>query len=681
MFVHVRRVSINRTLIAGLFIAATVGSYQAQSAGSFSPADSMAGARASVPAILLQDGRVLLAGQDASSSASEVYDPATGSFTPTGSLNQARSSAGAVRLDDGRVLVVGGWDGAAATASVELYDAASGTFSSAGNMLVPRMDPAVERLRDGRVLIAGGHDGSTAYTSAELYDPASGTFTATGSMRIARVGVATALPDGAVLVIGGPSADCDASSAERYDPAAGTFTSMASLNVARHRFAVTVLADGRLLVTGGIDQTGTPIANAEVYDGAAGTFQLAGTLQTPRYDHSAVRLRDGGVLAIGGRDGAGVLNAVEIYDPAADRFSTDAVLSAPRMSPLVAALADGGALVAGGRNIDAQALATAERYTRSPRSATSTTITSSLASSTYGQPVTYDATVTSGGGAPTGTVRFFDGAAVLGATTVDSTGRATLTISTTAAGTRAIKAVYSGSLDFDASESLPIQQVVAKATGSGTLTIAPLQRQYSDPVAFAATVSPATAAQRVTFRVSTTVLGSADVVGGKATLTIPVPANMPVGSRIITAEFNQDVPNYTIGSVSKSMSILKEDARVTIYGYTAYTACRTCSVAKVILRADVDDISVTPDANGDTTPGDIRNATLTFINRTTYGNVATVPVTLEDPGVLTKGEAVYEWTVDLGTAQSKTFSIGYSVGGLYSRTTYESVAVTVSRPK
>ena len=95
MFVHVRRVSINRTLIAGLFIAATVGSYQAQSAGSFSPADSMAGARASVPAILLQDGRVLLAGQDASSSASEVYDAATGSFTPTGSLNQARSSAGA----------------------------------------------------------------------------------------------------------------------------------------------------------------------------------------------------------------------------------------------------------------------------------------------------------------------------------------------------------------------------------------------------------------------------------------------------------------------------------------------------------------------------------------------------------------------------------------------------------
>jgi hypothetical protein len=101
----------------------------------------------------------------------------------------------------------------------------------------------------------------------------------------------------------------------------------------------------------------------------------------------------------------------------------------------------------------------------------------------------------------------------------------------------------------------------------------------------------------------------------------------------------------------------------------------------VLLSATVKDISVTPDANGDIWPGDIRRATVTFLNRTTGATIATVPVGLTDPQVLTSGEAEYEWTVDLGTASAKTLTIGYAVGGLYSRTTYDYFTVTVSRPK
>jgi hypothetical protein len=151
---------------------------------------------------------------------------------------------------------------------------------------------------------------------------------------------------------------------------------------------------------------------------------------------------------------------------------------------------------------------------------------------------------------------------------------------------------------------------------------------------------------------------------------------------MITAVFNQQRPNYTIASVSKSMSILKEDARVTIstYGTTVTTACRTCNTATVVLKAIVRDISATPDANGDVSPGDIRNATVSFLNRTTGTVLGTVPVTLTDPQVLTVGQAVYGWTVDIGTAASKTFTIAYSVGGLYTRTSYDYVTVTVSRP-
>jgi hypothetical protein len=101
----------------------------------------------------------------------------------------------------------------------------------------------------------------------------------------------------------------------------------------------------------------------------------------------------------------------------------------------------------------------------------------------------------------------------------------------------------------------------------------------------------------------------------------------------------------------------------------------------VLLRATVRDISATAEANGDVTPGDIRNASFTFVNRATYAPIATVPLTLVNSDDPTIGEAVYAWTVDLAGASSKTFRIGYGVGNLYSRSTYEYVTITVSKPR
>ncbi|MCX6390140.1 MAG: hypothetical protein NT122_05835, partial [Solirubrobacterales bacterium] len=56
--------------------------------------------------------------------------------------------------------------------------------------------------------------------SAELYDPASGTFTATGSMTVTRAyQTATLLPDGKVLIAGGDDGSgSSAASAELYTP-------------------------------------------------------------------------------------------------------------------------------------------------------------------------------------------------------------------------------------------------------------------------------------------------------------------------------------------------------------------------------------------------------------------------------------------------------------------------------
>ena len=74
-------------------------------------------------------------------------------------------------------------------------------------MTTPRANAAAIRLRDGRVLICGGTatgEIGGVLSSAELYDPVGRNFTATGSMTVPRTGqTITMLHDGRVLLTGG----------------------------------------------------------------------------------------------------------------------------------------------------------------------------------------------------------------------------------------------------------------------------------------------------------------------------------------------------------------------------------------------------------------------------------------------------------------------------------------------
>jgi uncharacterized repeat protein (TIGR03803 family) len=98
-----------------------------------------------------------------------------------------------------------------------------------------------------------------------------------------------------------------------------------------------------------------------------------------------------------------------------------------------------------------------------PPAATTTTLTSSLNPSTYGQAVTFSAVVTSKLGAPPDgeTVTFKKGTTVLGTGSL-SNGSASLTISTLKVGTNSIKAVYGGDSNFNGSTSILVEQVVTK---------------------------------------------------------------------------------------------------------------------------------------------------------------------------------------------------------------------------
>ena len=121
------------------------------------------------------------------------------------------------------------------------------------------------------MLVAGGYDGSSAdLASAELYDPASGTWIATGGLATARGGhTETLLPNGKMLVTGGVN-DTNKSfiaSAELYDPASGAWTATGSLATPRALHTATLLPNGKVLLAGGYNDPTISLASAELYVG------------------------------------------------------------------------------------------------------------------------------------------------------------------------------------------------------------------------------------------------------------------------------------------------------------------------------------------------------------------------------------------------------------------------------
>src|SRR5438105_2882735 len=67
----------------------------------------------------------------------------------------------------------------------------------------------------------------------------------------------------------------------------GTWSATGSMHVARYGHTATLLPGGKVLVAGGFDAGGNPLAGAELYDPAAGTWDTTGSMGTARVGHSA----------------------------------------------------------------------------------------------------------------------------------------------------------------------------------------------------------------------------------------------------------------------------------------------------------------------------------------------------------------------------------------------------------
>jgi hypothetical protein len=281
----------------------------------------------------LPGGEVLVAGGDNTPPPKGDLLASNGSaFKAAGEMKQERFLSAAALLPDGDVLIAGGDETLGQSTPVPTTDelwspAGGGTFTLTGAMNVPRQVFTLTTLPNGEALAVGGapdFKSEVGWASAELFNPATEKWTMTGAMAAGRLGhTATLLPDCRVLIVG------DNPTATTYNYLTGTFSLAGSEGAFQRSYQTsTLLANGKVLIAGGQEGNGTPLATASVWDPATGTFTPTATpMSTPRTQGFAALLSDGRVIVGGGLSAPKTpTNKVDIYDPATNSWSSAAPL-------------------------------------------------------------------------------------------------------------------------------------------------------------------------------------------------------------------------------------------------------------------------------------------------------------------------------------------------------------------
>lgn len=198
------------------------------------------------------------------------------------------------------------------------------------------------------------------------------------------------------------------------------------------------------------------------------------------------------------------------------------------------------------------------------KAVTTTVVTASVNPSSFGQPVTFTATVSSGSGIPAGTVTFEKNGAVLGTGTLGATGKATLTTAGLVPGTHTITAIYGGSAICAGSTSAALAEVTnaTATTTKVTSSLNPSTRGLA--VTFTATVSAGafgTPTGTVTFKNGTGVLGTVTLSGGSATLST---STLLGGANSITAVYSGNSGYLTSTSAALTQTVNRSATATTL---------------------------------------------------------------------------------------------------------------------
>lgn len=248
--------------------------------------------------------------------------PDQGQDGPGAGLDAGASDSGGSGARDGGLVP----DGASHTPGPGAWETVPGNAPA-------RVGHTLTVLASGDVLLVGGEalvraspgtqPRPVAQAEAWIFRAAENRFEAAGSSGTARAWhTATLLDDGRVLIAGGDdSAGDELSTTEIYDPqksGSAAFSAGPPLPATRAHHAAVRLADGKVLVTGGLG--GGSSDNVYIYEPAAGGagrwLTPAVAMKSPRFMHDMLRLSSGKVLIVGGRT-----DTAELYDPTLGTFT------------------------------------------------------------------------------------------------------------------------------------------------------------------------------------------------------------------------------------------------------------------------------------------------------------------------------------------------------------------------
>lgn len=216
-----------------------------------------------------------------------------------------------------------------------------GEWSGTDSLGTSHMAHTATLLDNGKVLIAGGvswwaPSGRTRI--CELYDPTDDTWSDTGLLAVGRQNhTATRLANGRILIAGGlDSGSQHIPLCEVYDPPTEAWSETGSMYTGRGSHTATLLPDGTVLACGGIEGMGDiPTADAtdtcEVYDSCNGVWTPTNSMSIERFGHTATLLNDGNVLVCGGFSDVYVaIETCELYDPSSGNWSSTGSLNVAR---------------------------------------------------------------------------------------------------------------------------------------------------------------------------------------------------------------------------------------------------------------------------------------------------------------------------------------------------------------